>query len=193
MVIETKDDPRVKAVEYLHSQIVGFNTRMLFGGLLYELAVRAFKSEAQLAAKDAVIRELTNALGIALRCGTCSGTGTMELDCPCCGGEMHASSVEMECAECDGKMLSGPYEVIKVYRAALAAAALPEQGGRQMSYYKVDYFAVREDKASATPLYMVCYRIPGEQHILCDGMYEWAANWLVRKLNASHDYPTPVL
>jgi hypothetical protein len=55
MVIETKDDPRVKAVEYLHSQIVGFNTRMLFGGLLYELAVRAFKSEAQIAAKDAVI------------------------------------------------------------------------------------------------------------------------------------------
>jgi hypothetical protein len=58
---------------------------------------------------------------------------------------------------------------------------------------KAKYFKAQDmtKKDWATPQFMVCYEIPGEQHILCGGMYEWAAQWLVDLLNSTGEYPTP--
>lgn len=53
-----------------------------------------------------------------------------------------------------------------------------------------EYF-MAEEEHGATPTFMVCYSIPGEQHILCNKMYGWAAKWLVEKLNQTGEYPKP--
>jgi hypothetical protein len=46
------------------------------------------------------------------------------------------------------------------------------------------------EDSRGTKLYGVRYRIPGEEHLLCTGLYKWQADWLVAKLNETGGYPT---
>jgi hypothetical protein len=43
-------------------------------------------------------------------------------------------------------------------------------------------FAKVEQNGGATPLYMIVADQGWRQMILCEGMYEWAADWLLTKL-----------
>lgn len=53
------------------------------------------------------------------------------------------------------------------------------------------FFMWRMTSSGATPLFGVGYRIPGQEHTLGTGMYEWQAKWLVAKLNKTGEYPQP--
>lgn len=53
----------------------------------------------------------------------------------------------------------------------------------------IRFFAILQYEPKATPLYQIRYQIPGEEHILCNNMYKWAADWLVKKLNQLKEIP----
>lgn len=46
----------------------------------------------------------------------------------------------------------------------------------------VEYSMFKEDTGNATDTYGISYRIPGEQHILCNRMFKFQAEWLLEHL-----------
>lgn len=80
-----------------------------------------------------------------------------------------------------------PDAVVETYARALVASSLMNKLVNAPAQYR----AVDEENGTATQLFMVTYDIPGEGHILCNGMYKWAAEWLVEKLNQTGEYPKP--
>ena len=46
---------------------------------------------------------------------------------------------------------------------------------------------VQEQNEHVTKTFMIVYDLPGEQHILCNGMYEYQVDWLLRVLERVED------
>lgn len=60
-----------------------------------------------------------------------------------------------------------------------------------MSDRKAEWFIWGVLGRGATDTYGVSYRVPGEEHTMCAGLYKWQAEWLVATLNKTGEYPTP--
>jgi len=52
-----------------------------------------------------------------------------------------------------------------------------------------EFYMYKNLNSGATSTYIIGYRIPGEDHILCTGMYNWQVEWLLKLLKAQSTYP----